>query len=1007
MKSIWTTSVVALALLTGCSVPAGLRITPPGEGPLVVVDWDAEPLPEIPFPNDLATRVDPTSPTGLRLNFSEESSTEAETRARKLVNRMTGFGIYAPISVRFDKRLDLADILARHPDDYDTSDDAIYVVNVDPDSPEFGEAVELDIGHGRFPGDLFNASAYFANDPREGIPSLLFEGVDEDVNGNGVLDPGEDTDSDGVLDKPNVWPPGGDPREDLLTWYELETDTLIVRPIVPMREETTYAVVLTERLKDLDGNPVRSPWPFVHHTRQLEALRPLEDVLPELGVSMTEVAYTWTFTTGRITGDLVDVRQGLRGSGPFGWLAEEFPPTLGAPAVVHELPDNDNPHAIPIDRLVSVLNSLSLFPARSADALSDFYGYAEHLVGASFVTPNLLVDRDDGGDGDRTDEVWELDARTGQAVVGPERVPFTCVTPKRSEGFEPPYDVAFFGHGYGSSRFDFLGFAWAMNRVGWAACANDFPSHGPTVSQADYEKYSEVLEATGFLPFMDHLFDARYQDLDNDGEGDSGADQWISDGFHTADMVRQAVVDWSQMLRVLEQCGEADWGHDLNGDGVNEVTCDWDADGVPDIGGPNARYALLGGSLGGINAAVAAAVEPVFESVGPIVPGGGFMDIGWRSALSGVRQAVAGRVMSPFLLGTPGEDGYVVSQLVMSGRRDKHRTLATLPGWPEGGQLRVENLRNGEVREATIAPDGKVRVGIPANAMDGWEKRIAGGMPRSGKPEPFTTYTVPDNEGVGDRLRLTFLNADGSEYAVVDTFEQEVFHEGLTHPVGSPLIALSEGLGHLRATPRLRRVVNVLALVTEAGDPISYAPYYRARDPLPSMGRPANVMLVPTVGDEIVCVATGIALARAAEVYDRHREDPRYGMSVDRWLIERDVVRGDERFGPWADRFGNKVLFDADNLDDFSDGFSAPSDAPLRVSRPTENGLVGLRIPYVSDRGSHGMQFPDPSKDFDIDTFSVLQIAWFLESGGTEIIDDHCLETASCDFLRDLDGGAK
>ena len=35
-----------------------------GTGPTIIFDLDARPLPEIPFPNDLATRLDPSSPTG-------------------------------------------------------------------------------------------------------------------------------------------------------------------------------------------------------------------------------------------------------------------------------------------------------------------------------------------------------------------------------------------------------------------------------------------------------------------------------------------------------------------------------------------------------------------------------------------------------------------------------------------------------------------------------------------------------------------------------------------------------------------------------------------------------------------------------------------------------------------------------------------------------------------------------------------------------------------------------
>ena len=41
-----------------------------GDGPKVMFDLSHKPLPEIPFPNDLATRPDPASPTGLRVNAS-------------------------------------------------------------------------------------------------------------------------------------------------------------------------------------------------------------------------------------------------------------------------------------------------------------------------------------------------------------------------------------------------------------------------------------------------------------------------------------------------------------------------------------------------------------------------------------------------------------------------------------------------------------------------------------------------------------------------------------------------------------------------------------------------------------------------------------------------------------------------------------------------------------------------------------------------------------------------
>ena len=90
----------------------------------------------------------------------------------------------------------------------------------------------------------------------------------EDLNENGLLDPPEDTDADGVLDKPNYLPGMNPARDDLpgradalMYFYERESHTLIAQPLEPLRERTTYAVVVTRRLLDADGEPVGSPIP--------------------------------------------------------------------------------------------------------------------------------------------------------------------------------------------------------------------------------------------------------------------------------------------------------------------------------------------------------------------------------------------------------------------------------------------------------------------------------------------------------------------------------------------------------------------------------------------------------------------------------------------------------------------------------------------------------------------------------------------------------------------------
>ena len=986
-------------LLVACNdiLPSGLLETPEGTGPMVHIDWDAEPLPEIPFPNDLATRPDPTSVTGLRVNISEVAPTHTEQEARQKLNELMGFGIYAPLTVAFEAPLDLDNLSTRHANDNDMSDDAMYVIDVTPGSPTYLEAAELDLGHGRYPMDVEESERYFPFDVMASEPSLAFDTRDEDLNGNGILDPGEDTDGDGYLDIPNVYPEGGDAREDLLTFYERITNTLIVRPVVPFREETTYAVVLTDRLVGEDGEAVRSPWEWVNHTRQTEALAPIEEALPDFGLGLDNVAFAWSFTTGRVTGDLVDIRRGMEGEGPWPFLAEEYTDGVQEALPLHELLDRPDVYTLPMNRILSLLIALELFPSSSVDMIQDvFESFTGNVVGGTFETINLMTDRDDGGY-DEADEWWQVDPIAGTLSHAPHRIAFTCLLPKETETIQQPYPVALFGHGYKSSRFEMFGFAGAINQAGIAACSMDYPGHGPNLDPDEEEEITDVLSPIGLYPFYEHLMDARARDLDNDGAPESGADMWIADPFHTRDMVRQAVVDAMVFTQVMRRCGEGEMQAD-----EAILSCDWDRDGVPDIGGPDVGIYAAGGSLGGINTAVTAAVEPDWSSSVAIVPGGGLMDVGARSPLPGVVEAVHGRLMTPLFIGTHQDGTLVIEQWVNSTTEMARLPVATLENAPTVGRIEVENLELGEVREIAIQPEGNFRIGIPADALDYFEKRELAGMPLDG-PEKDAIYEVPDNEGLGDQLVLRIYDESDTLIAEIDSWEETVSHEAVQMPAGSPLVAGSHGLGHIRGTPEYRRLIMVTAMALELGDPISYASHY-ALEPFEALGgRAMNHVTMPTPGDMVVAINGGIAIARAAGFINRFDVRPEYGMTEDAWLIDRQVTRGLEEHGPWTDDDGNPVLFDADDLDNGTDGLGAPSDAPLRATIETESGVSGLRLPYVSTTGSHGFSLPNPALPFDIHSFAINQIARYFQTDGQELNDDPCLATWDCDFMREMD----
>jgi len=989
-------------LLTACSPPDGLRVTPPGSGPVVHFDFDAEPLPEIPFPNDLAARPDATSPTGIRLNFSEHAPTQHERDLRQKANRMTGFGVFAPIMVEFTSPLDLDAVLARHGADIAFADDAVYLIDVTPHSPTFLEPVLLDIGGGRYPIDLPDTGRFFVNDPRRDEPTLLFETVDEDLNGNGLLDPYEDTDNDGVLDRPNYYPEDSRDQRDLLSWYERETNTLIARPVAPLQEQTTYAVVLTERLVGPSGAPVRSPWGYVNHTRQTADLLPAIDALAEFGLGADDVAFAWSFTTGAVTDDLVAVRNGLHGEGVFASLATDFPAQVEEALWLQDTGPDRDPHRLPIERFIGPLGAAGVLPGGDDSVVAQFYtDYAADLVSGSFTTPLFSYDRDDNGYDD-TDEWWRVEAAAGLAEAEPQRVPFTCVTPKPSDGHEQPYPVVMIGHGQGGTRFHMMILAWAFVRHGLAVCAFDFPGHGGALSPEDLAQYQDLIEGLGLLPAFEAFADARLRDLDNDGFPDSGGDFWMADTFHTRDNVRQAAVDFVQFGRALTSCGQGTMTllNDL-GTGIEEVmSCDWDRDGVPDVGA-GADLMLFGASLGGINGSVASAIEPNISAAVPMIPGGGLGDGLLRSSLGGPREAVVGRLLTPIIVGIPTDEGGLsIEQLVISVNEPVRVPIATLPELPTEGTVVVENLDSGEVEEGHIPLDGRFRIPIATDAPSGGEKRLLAGLPLEGY-DPEARTVIPDNAGLGDRLRIT-IERPGVVDLVIDTFATEVTHEAITMEAGSPLVAASSGSGLTRQTPRLRRLIQVLAMAAEVGDPIAYAPRWFDR-PLESLGSvPRNVLMLPTVGDDVVPIATGVALARAAGLIEMQEVDERYGTTVDRWLVDRDVVHGYEELGPWRDKRDRPVLFDPEDVDDGRDGTQAPSDAPLRSFVETASGTSGVRIVYGDKEGSHGWDLPDPNAPFDVGLYTTMQAGWYLATRGQELRDHPCFATADCAFWREL-----
>ncbi len=476
MRHFTRCTLASLGLLAACAAPEGkgLAPTPDGTGAQVRFDMYARPFPDVPLPNDLATRFDPGSPTKRRVNASMQATTDWETVTRGEIDALDGWSTYGALTVSFDKPLDPNSLYSRQVgDDYDFSNDAVYLIDVTEDSPDFCQAMPLDMGEGNFPLTL-EKPTYYPNDIHNTAQEMIFEELEEDQNHNGKLDLGEDLDMDGVLDHPNYRFAGDNPF-DVMTYYERETNTLIMKPVMPMREATTYAVVLTKRLLDETGRPVRSPFDYVNHVAQTQQLKPLLKCLPKYGLGTDDLAFTWSFTTQSITKHYVTIRDGLYGLGPMAWLADKYPAKVtdlwplrgnkGEPA-----PQGVNVRIVPGDVFAQAAKDTlasmgggSISP--SYQQVLDSMKFVDYHVLFSFESPQFFPRYEADG---KTllplyKQTWKVDPVTGVAAVDrPETVTVWMTIPKNRNGRPAPSVIL--GHGYTGNKLDPLFYGGFMAR---------------------------------------------------------------------------------------------------------------------------------------------------------------------------------------------------------------------------------------------------------------------------------------------------------------------------------------------------------------------------------------------------------------------------------------------------------------------------------------------------------------------------------------------------------------
>jgi hypothetical protein len=914
--------LAALSLALACTVacdgggrPRGWRATPPGEGP--VVDWDLEalPLPEIPLPNDFATWPDPGSPTGRRLNPSFVAGTLFESRLRQDFGALDGWGTYAPITVSFDAPIDTGDVIARQGGDRLTAADftrhAFYVVDL-----ETGIPVPIDVQGGSFHYALERTGRYYPNDPRAAEANLLFESVEEDLDLDGVLDPGEDTDWDGVLDHPNTiaGDEGATPEEtyDRMLWFwERETSTLVMRPFVPLEERRTYAVVLTDRLRDELGNPVRSPFPEVHaisQTRPLERLPEIFSAHPEIYGDLAfrgwnGVAFAWTFTTQSVTRDLDEAREGLYGTGRLSFLAREFPPDLLVSPVRGGdcAPGEPGPriYTATMDEMRQTLDSVAGeafgLSAEERAHLLDTFDQVSHFVLAFYESPYLLGDPDDPSPRSR----WDVDRAARDRTVGRDLIPVIMVIPRATAARSQPFPVAFYGHGYTSVNLEALGFAGLMARNGIATVAIDAEGHGLGLDEGTRRLLAALFAVDCLAPMGQAIGIDRAIDLDGDAIPDSGGNFWSAYVFHTRDVVRQTVLDHVQLLRILRHFGaDAPGGPrlsatgeivaagralaatgDFDGDGDVDPAGDFDADGTIDVGGWNGDYHAWGQSLGGFVAPIFAGVDPAIRTAAPTSGAGGLMDVGIRSQIAQVQHAAILRALGPLVIGEPApSDGpnartactpeqRRITIVVPSVADRADVEIACLPPTEvvEGDAVVVRNLASGEARCGAALADGRFRVGVPADTDDPLQIEIYSGAALA---MDYATCDARDGASLPVPLEIDEVRV-GNGTGPNECPETCARYQDRTWSVGDPLVSPTEGFGLRRQSPELRRFFQLAQTALEPGDPINYVRRIFLR-PVAAEdwagGGHRSLLVASSVGDQDVPLSAGNAMARAAGI---------------------------------------------------------------------------------------------------------------------------------------------
>jgi pimeloyl-ACP methyl ester carboxylesterase len=414
-------------------------------------------------------------------------------------------------------------------------------------------------------------------------------------------------------------------------------------PLRPLKELTGYMAVLTEGIKDADGNNSTADL-FYYAAKRTEPLVDatgsstdplLSDAIASAAEPLRKVVNTHLSAAASMGMDPDSITLSWTAVTQSTKVVTKVVRSLTQPAPTTAFPTGLNSAAFGLAGLADLSMGVITLPyfldPPSADnptaPLTTFWQAAP----GAYVPPFDALGLDP-----TSTHVTALNPIP--VIKDMQTVPLLISTPSAASGFTKPaagWPVVIFSHGVTGNRTQLLAVADTLASVGYAAIAMDLPMHGISPDESPHLA-GLYIENTPLAPLAnERTFDVDYV---NNATGAPGSDDLIDgSGIHSIPVALGSLLSGRDYLRQ----GQVDYSTLA----VSIPFMDINGDTLPDFDGSNIGF--VGHSWGAIHGTVFVAIEPTVTRAVLNTPGGGIARFIEASPVFGPRiraglQAAAG-----------------------------------------------------------------------------------------------------------------------------------------------------------------------------------------------------------------------------------------------------------------------------------------------------------------------------------------------------------------------------